>query len=177
MAHQWIMAGQGVHGIRLSDSQKHMLDVWAKEYRGDLGIALSDTLGMGAFLKDFDKYFAKLYDGARHDSGDPYIWCEKLIEHYKSLNIDPRTKSAVFTDGLNIEKAVDLAIRFHNKIQTSFGIGTNLTNDVGFTPLNIVIKLVEVNGNPVAKLSDSMGKGMCEDYDYLNYLKKVFNVK
>lgn len=177
MAHQWIMAGQGVHGIRLSDSQKHMLDVWTKEYRGDLGIALSDTLGMGAFLKDFDKYFAKLYDGARHDSGDPYIWCEKLIEHYKSLNIDPRTKSAVFTDGLNIEKAVDLAIRFHNKIQTSFGIGTNLTNDVGFTPLNIVIKLVEVNGNPVAKLSDSMGKGMCEDYDYLNYLKKVFNVK
>jgi nicotinate phosphoribosyltransferase len=174
MAHQWICAGQGIPGIRLSDSQKHMLEVWAKEYRGDLGIALSDTLGMDAFLRDFDKYFAKLYDGARHDSGDPFIWCEKLIDHYKKLGIDPRTKTAVFTDGLDIQKAIDIVKKFHNKIQTSFGIGTNLTNDVGFTPLNIIIKLIKVNRNPVAKLSDSPGKGMCEDYEYLNYLKKVF---
>jgi nicotinate phosphoribosyltransferase len=176
MSHQWIMVGQGLPNVRISESQKYMLDAWVKEYRGDLGIALSDTLGFDAFLQDFDPFFAKLYDGCRHDSGDPFAWCDKLIAHYKKLKIDPRTKAAVFSDGLTFPLALDLCSEFHDQIQTSFGIGTNLTNDCGFDPLQIVIKLTEVNGHPVAKISDSSGKGMCQDAEYLKYLKKVFNI-
>jgi len=177
MSHQLIQLGQGLPNVRLSESQRYMLDMWVREYRGDLGIALSDTLGFDAFLRDFDNFFAKLYDGCRHDSGDPYIWCDKLINHYKKLGIDPKTKTAVFSDGLTIPKAMDLAIHYNDKIKTSFGVGTNLTNDCGYTPLQIVIKLVRVNGNPVAKISDSPGKGMCEDEEYLKYLKTVFKIE
>jgi len=176
MAHEWLMCGQSLSNVRLVDSQKYMLDKWVQEYRGDLGIALSDTLGFDAFLRDFDKYFSKLYDGCRHDSGDPYRWCEKLIQHYIDMGIDPTTKSAVFSDGLNFELALNLAEKFHGRIKTSFGIGTNLTNDVSFEPLQIVMKIVKVNNNPVAKLSDSSGKGMCEDAEFLRYLKKVFKI-
>ena len=100
MSHQWIQAGQGLPNVRISESQRYMLDKWVQEYRGDLGIALSDTLGFDAFLRNFDAFFAKLYDGCRHDSGDPYAWCEKLIAHYEKLKIDPRNKTAVFSDGL-----------------------------------------------------------------------------
>jgi nicotinate phosphoribosyltransferase len=177
MSHQWIMASQGLNNIRLSESQKFMLDAWVKEYRGDLGIALSDTLGFDAFLRDFDLFFAKLYDGCRHDSGDPYAWCEKLISHYEKLKIDPKTKSAIFSDGLTFPLALDLCDEFSDRIKTSFGIGTHLTNDRGFEPLQIVIKLTKVNDHPVAKISDSEGKGMCEDEEYLKYLKSVFNVR
>lgn len=176
MAHEWVMAGQGLSNVRLVNSQKYMLETWVKEYRGDLGIALSDTLGFEAFLNDFDKFLAKLYDGCRHDSGNPYTWCLSLIKHYKKLGIDPRTKTAVFSDGLTFEKALQLYETFKDQIQTSFGIGTNLTNDVGLTPLQIVIKLVYVNGSPVAKLSDSPGKGMCENESFLNYLKYVYQI-
>jgi len=176
MAHEYLQAGQGL-GPRLVHSQKFMLEKWVQEYRGDLGIALSDVVGFDAFLRDFDKYFAKLYDGCRHDSGDPIEWCERLIAHYESLGIDPMTKTAVFSDGLNFTNAFDIANRFRGRIKTSFGIGTNLTNDVGITPLQIVMKMVECNGSPVAKISDSKGKGMCEDDEYLKYLKKVFKIK
>jgi nicotinate phosphoribosyltransferase len=177
MSHQLIQVGQGLNKIRLSESQKYMLDMWVKEYRGNLGIALSDTLGFDAFLNDFDLFFAKLYDGCRHDSGDPFVWGEKLIAHYKKLKIDPTTKTAVFSDGLTVPLALDLFTHFCGRIKTSFGIGTNLTNDCSYDPLQIVIKLVRVNGHPVAKISDSPGKGMCEDTDYLKYLKTVFNVR
>jgi len=153
-----------------------MLEKWAQEYRGDLGIALTDTINMNAFLKDFDLYLAKLYDGCRHDSACPFEWGEKLIKHYEKLRIDPMTKSAVFSDGLNIPKAIEIAKYFKGKIKTSFGIGTNLTNDVGIKPLSIVIKLVKVNGNPVAKISDEPQKAICEDLDFLHYLKKVYKV-
>jgi nicotinate phosphoribosyltransferase len=176
MSHQLTMAGQGLPNIRLADSQKYMLDTWVHEFRGDLGIALSDTLGFDAFLRNFDLYFAKLYDGCRHDSGDPYLWCEKLIKHYEKLKIDPRTKTAVFSDGLTFPLALDLHKTFSDRIKTSFGIGTNLTNDCSYVPLQIVMKLISVNGNPVAKVSDSLGKGMCEDTDYLKYLKSVFKI-
>jgi len=152
-----------------------MLDVWAREYRGDLGIALTDVIGMDAFLRDFDMFFAKLYDGCRHDSGDPIEWGEKLIAHYESMNINPKTKTAIWSDGLTIPKAISIYMNFHERIKCGFGIGTNLTNDVGFDPLNIVIKMIECNGQPVAKLSDSPGKTMCEDKEYVKYLKKVFN--
>lgn len=176
MAHEWIQAGQAV-GVRLVDSQKRMLQAWVDEYRGDLGIALSDTLGIDAFLRDFDGYFAKLYDGVRHDSGDPIEWGEKVIAHYNSLGIDPRTKSFVFSDGLDVPKALEILDHFRNRVNVTFGIGTNLTNDFGdITPLQIVMKITKCNGSPVAKISDSAGKGMCHDDAYLDYLRKVFNI-
>ena len=176
MSHQWIMCGQGLPNVRISESQRFMLDAWVNEYRGDLGIALSDTLGFDAFLRDFDPFFAKLYDGCRHDSGDPFTWCEKLIAHYRKLKIDPKTKAAVFSDGLTFPLALDLCSEFWSRIQTSFGIGTNLTNDCGYEPLQIVIKITKVNNHPVAKVSDSAGKGMCDDEGYLKYLKNVFKI-
>jgi len=176
MAHEFIQAGQGVNRVQLVNSQKFMFEKWAEEYRGDLGIALTDTIGMKAFTKDFDLYLAKLYDGCRHDSGDPFTWGKSLIEHYKSLGVDPLTKSAVFSDNLNFEKAAGINDYFRNKIKVSFGIGTDLTNSVGIKPLSIVIKLVSVNGNPVAKISDEPEKVICEDPEFLSYLKKVYEV-
>jgi len=125
-------------------------------------------------LRDFDKLFCKAYDGCRHDSGDPYEWGEKLIRHYKDMGIDPTTKSAVFSDSLDVEKAIALARHFHGRLRSSFGIGTFLTNDMGFAPLSIVIKMVRCNGRPVAKLSDSPGKAMCHDDVYLAYLREIF---
>jgi nicotinate phosphoribosyltransferase len=175
MAHEALMAMQAY--VRVADSQKFFLDTWVQEFRGDLGIALSDVVGMDAFLRDFDLFFCKLYDGARHDSGDAYNWCQKLIDHYKKMGIDPKTKTAVFSDGLTFPKAIDLARTFNDKIKTSFGIGTDLTNDLGPEALQIVIKMTRCNGKPVAKISDSPGKLMCKDDEYVKYLMHVFNIK
>jgi nicotinate phosphoribosyltransferase len=176
MAHEWIQAGQAI-GVRLIDSQKRMLQAWVDEYRGDLGIALTDTLGVNAFIKDFDLYFAKLYDGVRHDSGDPIEWGEKMIAHYQSLGIDSRTKLFIFSDGLTFARAIEIFKHFRNRVKLSFGIGTNLTNDFAdIEPLQIVLKMTKCNGRPVAKLSDSPSKGMCQDEAYLFYLKNVFGI-
>lgn len=175
MAHEFMQAFQALD-VRLRDSQKAALEAWVHEYRGDLGIALTDVVGMDAFLRDFDLYFAKLFDGLRHDSGDPYIWGDKAIAHYEKLKIDPKTKILTFSDGLDLEKAWELYQYFKGRIRTSFGIGTNLTNDMGITPINIVLKLVECNGQPVAKLSDSPGKTMINNDTYLAYLRQVFEV-
>ena len=175
MAHEWIQAMQAL--TLLKDSQKFALQKWADEYRGDLGIVLSDCLGFKTFLKDFDPYFAKLYDGCRHDSGNPFDWGNQLIDHYKNRFIDPKTKTAVFSDGLNFKAALQLHNYFNTRIKTAFGIGTNLTNDLGVTPLQIVIKMVECDGQHVAKLSDSPGKLMCNDKVYLKHLKQTFNIK
>ncbi len=175
MAHEFMQAFQALD-VRLRDSQKAALEAWVHEYRGDLGIALTDVVGMDAFLRDFDLYFAKLFDGLRHDSGDPYIWGDKAIAHYKKLKIDPKTKILTFSDGLDLAKAWELHQYFKDQIKTSFGIGTNLTNDMGIMPINIVLKLVECNGQPVAKLSDSPGKTMINNDTYLAYLRQVFEV-
>jgi len=176
MAHEWIMAGQAV-GVKLHMSQKHMLQKWTDEYRGDLGIALTDTITLDAFLKDFDLYFAKLYDGVRHDSGDPFNFGYKIIEHYKKLGIDPLTKTIVFSNSLDFNRIEMLAREFRGKINTSFGIGTNLTNDFpGIKPLSIVMKMSRCNGYPVAKISDDAEKVMCDDPRFLEYLKTVFRV-
>lgn len=175
MAHEFMQAFQALD-VRLRDSQKAALEAWVHEYRGDLGIALTDVVGMDAFLRDFDLYFAKLFDGLRHDSGDPYIWGDKAIAHYQKLKIDPKTKILTFSDGLDLNKAWELHQYFKDRIKTSFGIGTNLTNDMGLTALNIVLKLVECNGQPVAKLSDSPGKTMINNDTYLAYLRQVFEV-
>jgi len=176
MAHEYMQACQGL-GPRLRDAQVFAFDKWAQEYRGDLGIALSDTYGMDAFLRDFDMYFCKLFDGARHDSGDPFEWGEKLIAHYQKNRVDPRTKTLIFSDQLSFPLAIEISRRFHGRARTSFGIGTNLTNDVGFEPLNIVIKMTECNGQPVAKVSDSPGKTVSTDARYLAYLRQVFGLE
>ncbi|NLZ11583.1 MAG: nicotinate phosphoribosyltransferase [Alcaligenaceae bacterium] len=175
MAHEYLQACQAL-GPRLRDSQVFALEVWAKEYRGDLGIALSDVYGMDAFLRDFDMYFCKLFDGARHDSGDPFIWGERMLEHYKANRTDPRTKTLIFSDALTIPRAIELARRFAGRCKVSFGIGTNLTNDLGHEPLQIVMKMVRCNGQPVAKVSDSPQKTMCDDTAYLAYLRQVFQL-
>jgi nicotinate phosphoribosyltransferase len=176
MAHEYLQACQAL-GPRLRDSQTFAFEVWAKEYRGDLGIALSDVYGLDAFLRDFDMYFCKLFDGARHDSGDPIVWGERLIEHYRKNRVDPRTKTLVFSDALDFPRVAELYRRFKDRAIVAFGVGTNLTNDLGYTPLQIVIKMVRCNGQPVAKLSDSPEKNMCEDEAYLAYLRQVFDIR
>src|SRR5690606_32062706 len=158
------------------DSQVAAFDTWAREYRGDLGIALTDVIGLDAFLRDFDLYFCKLFDGMRHDSGDPFEWGERMIEHLEAHRIDPRSKVLVFSDGLDIDRVMQLYARFHGRARMSFGIGTILTNDVGAPPLSIVITMVRGNGQPVAKLSESPGNTMCDDPAYLAYLRQVFEV-
>ena len=175
MAHEFLQAFQALD-VRLRNFQKSALETWVQEYRGDLGIALTDVVGMDAFLRDFDLYFAKLFDGLRHDSGDPYEWGDKAYAHYKKLKIDSKTKMLTFSDGLNLEKAWSLHNYFKDRFQVSFGIGTNLTNDMGQTPLNIVLKLVECNGQSVAKISDSPGKTMTDNDTFLAYLRQVFDI-
>ena len=175
MAHEYLQACQAL-GPRLRDSQVFGFESWAKEYRGDLGIALSDVYGMSAFLRDFDMYFCKLFDGARHDSGDPFLWGERMIAHYNKNRVDPKTKTLIFSDGLTVPRTVELYQQFKGRCQLAFGIGTNLTNDLGYEPLQIVIKMVRCNGQPVAKLSDTPSKNMCDDEKYLAYLRQVFEI-
>ena len=176
MAHEYLQSYQAQR-VRLRDFQKAALEDWVQEYRGDLGVALTDVVGMDAFLADFDLYFAKLFDGLRHDSGDPYEWGEKALAHYARLRIDPHAKRLVFSDGLSIQKALALHDYFSDRTQVGFGIGTSLTNDMGFDPLSIVMKLVHCNGQPVAKLSDSPGKSMNIDETFLAYLRQVFHIR
>jgi nicotinate phosphoribosyltransferase len=175
MAHEYLQAFQAL-GPRLRDSQVAALEAWAHEYRGDLGIALSDVVGLDAFLRDFDMYFCKLFDGVRHDSGDPFVWGDRMLAHFQHNRVDPASKTLVFSDGLDFAKVMRLHDHFRGRCQVAFGVGTHLTNDLGPTPLNIVIKMVRCNGQPVAKLSDSPGKSMCDDPGYLSYLRQVFGV-
>jgi nicotinate phosphoribosyltransferase len=175
MAHEYLQACQAA-GPRLRDSQTFAFNTWAREYRGDLGIALSDVCGMDAFLRDFDLFFCKLFDGVRHDSGDPFEWGEKLIAHYKRMRIDPLTKAMVFSDSLDVPLAISLFEYFRGRAQTAFGIGTNLTNDLGHEALQIVIKMTRCNGQPVAKISDEPSKTMDYDPSYVAYLREVFQV-
>ncbi|MEJ8811307.1 nicotinate phosphoribosyltransferase [Variovorax ureilyticus] len=176
MAHEYLQACQAL-GPRLRDSQVYGFEVWAKEYRGDLGIALSDVYGMSAFLRDFDLYFCKLFDGARHDSGDPFQWGERMLAHYVANRVDPQTKTLIFSDSLTVPRTIELYQQFRGRCQLAFGIGTNLTNDLGYEPLQIVIKMIACNDQPVAKLSDTPSKNMCEDERYLAYLRQVFEIE
>ncbi|MBO0234208.1 nicotinate phosphoribosyltransferase [Vibrio parahaemolyticus] len=181
VAHEWFMGHQALVNVR--DSQKIALQRWQKMFNGALGIALTDTIGIDAFLKDFDEELSNAYVGVRHDSGCPFTWGEKMIAHYESLGIDPMTKILVFTDGLNFEQALDICEHFQGRVQVSFGIGTSLANDMGnyvndqgeaYQPLSIVIKMVTCNGSPVAKISDEPEKAMCEDIFFLMNLKRRF---
>ena len=173
MAHEWIMCtGQGNHKHNPAYSNFYALDAWVKEYGVLNGIALTDTITTDCFLKDFDLTFATLFGGVRHDSGDPYAWGEKLIKHYESLGINPKTKTLLFSDSLNFEKADKLFRHFNNRINVAFGIGTYLSNDTDVEPLNIVMKTTLCNGQDVAKISDVEGKGMCKNANYVDYLKR-----
>lgn len=159
-AHEWFMAHAAMFGTR--SANKMGLDAWMKEYGGRLGHALTDTFTTDAFLETFDYLFARQFDGVRQDSGDPFAFGEKIIAHYRSLNIDPASKMIIFSDSLDAEKAVALQKAFGGRIKVAFGIGTNFTNDVGVEPLNMVIKLryCWIHGRrvEVVKLSDDVGK-------------------
>lgn len=176
MAHEWIMCvGQGNHKHNPAYSNWYALDSWVKEYGILNGIALTDTITTDCFLKDFQLTFATLFSGVRHDSGGPYEWGEKLIEHYEKLGIDPKTKTLLFSDSLNFDKASDIYRRFSDRINVAFGIGTYLSNDTKVEPLNIIMKVTKCNGQDVSKLSDIDGKQMCKNPDYVEYLKRCID--
>lgn len=172
-AHEYVQMFQGVPGVQMAYTNKVAMDEWFEEYQGDLGTALTDTLGTDLFLEDFTKLQAMCYSGVRHDSGDPYAWGEKMIAKYESYGIDPKTKTLLFSDGLDFDRAQRIHDYFKDRIKVSFGIGTFLSNDTHVKPLNIVIKLQYVNGHPVAKLSDTPGKTMCQDDTYVDYLQSA----
>ncbi len=178
MAHEWLQAHQQL-GYRLADSQKMALENWVNVYRGDLGIALTDVINTDSFLKDFDDPFLyKLFDGVREDSEpDPIRFGHRIVNFYHRKGIDPKTKTIIFSNGLDFEKAIKIHSQLHNLIGLSFGIGTNLANDWSTPALNMVIKMVKCNGQPVAKISNSPGKGMCEDKQFVSYLKSVYNLE
>ena len=174
MAHEWIMSvGQGDHKHNPAYSNYYALEAWIKEYGVLNGIALTDTITTDCFLKDFDLAKATLFSGVRHDSGDPYAWGDKMVEHYKALGIDPKTKTLLFSDSLNFEKADQIFRYFRDKAKVAFGIGTYIANDTDVEPLNIVMKTTFCNGQDVAKLSDVEGKGMCKNQDYVDYLRRT----
>ena len=159
-AHEWFMAHAAIFGFRMANFRA--LEAWSNVYRGHLGTALTDTFTTSAFLGDFDAFYAKLFDGVRHDSADAAEFAETIIAHYESLRIDPKTKNIVFSDGLTTRKAVGLNTEFNDRIGCSFGIGTHLTNDVGHTPLNMVVKMTALDCGhgwvDTVKLSDAPGK-------------------
>ncbi|WPC76834.1 nicotinate phosphoribosyltransferase [Vibrio porteresiae] len=183
IAHEWFMGHQAL--VNVKDSQRVALDQWLKAFDGQLSIAPTDTLTIDAFLEDFNMHLAKAYDGIRHDSGNPFVWGDRMIEHYESMGIDPKSKVFIFSNGLNFDEALELCEYFAGRVRISFGIGTFLTNDlagwknsqgVAYKPLSIVIKLTECNGRPVAKISDEPEKAMCEDPIFLANLKRRFNI-
>jgi nicotinate phosphoribosyltransferase len=177
MAHEYLQAMQVLNTQGVIFSQKEALEIWLDEYRGILSVALTDVIGMESFLTDFDYLLSKAYDGTRHDSGDPVWWGDLQIAHYNKFNIDPKTKLLVFSDGLKVDVIENLYRKFCRKIKLSFGWGTNLTNDFGVETLNIVMKIVRCNTFPVVKISDSEGKTMCEDKNYIDYIKHLFGLK
>ena len=170
-AHEFVQMYQGIDSIPLAYTNHYAMQDWYDEYKGDNGTALTDTITTDLFLLDFDRSMVNNYTGVRHDSGDPYEWGEKIISHYQKYGVDPKSKQLLFSDSLDFDRAQALYDHFKDKTKVSFGIGTFCSNDTDVRPLNIVIKLQYVNGRPVAKLSDSPGKSMCKDPEYLKYLK------
>ena len=173
MAHEWIMCvGQGNHKHNPAYSNWYALDAWVKEYGVLNGTALTDAITTKCFLKDFQLTYSTLFSGVRHDSGDPYDWGNMMIDHYKNLGIDPTTKTLLFSDSLDFERATAINKYFKGKAKVAFGIGTYIANDTKVEPLNIIMKTTACNGMDVAKLSDVEGKGMCKNPDYIHYLKR-----
>ena len=178
MAHEWIMCtGQGNHKHNPAYSNWYALDAWVKEYGILNGIALTDTITTDCFLRDFQLTYATLFSGVRHDSGDPYEWGDKMIAHYNSLGINPRTKTLLFSDSLDFERATALYDYFKDKAKVAFGIGTFISNDTDEEALNIVMKTTKCTGMDVAKISDVAGKGMCKNPDYVDYLNRCIDYR
>lgn len=176
MAHEWIMCvGQGNHKHNPAYSNWYALDAWVKEYGILNGTALTDTITTDCFLKDFQLTYATLFSGVRHDSGDPMEWGDKMIRHYESLGIDPKTKTLLFSDSLDFDRAHALREYFKDRCKVAFGIGTFLSNDTEVPALNIVMKITFCNGMDVAKVSDTPGKGMCKNQEYVDYLQRCIN--
>lgn len=177
MAHEFIMCvGQGNHKHNPAYSNWYALDAWVKEYGILNGTALTDTITTDCFLRDFQLTYATLFSGVRHDSGDPFVWGDKMIFHYESLGIDPTTKTLLFSDSLNFEKADKLFNYFKGRAKVAFGIGTYISNDTNkSTPLNIVMKVTRCNGMDAAKISDTPGKGMCKNPEYVKYLERCID--
>ena len=170
-AHEFVQMYQGIDNIPLAYTNHYAMQDWYNEYQGDNGTALTDTITTDLFLMDFNRAMVNNYSGVRHDSGDPYEWGEKIIRHYQKYGVDPKTKLLLFSDSLDFDRAEALYQYFRDRTKVSFGIGTFVANDTEAEPLNIVIKLQYVNGRPVAKLSDSEGKVMCQDENFLQYLE------
>ena len=176
MAHEWIMCvGQGNHKHNPAYSNWYALDAWVKEYGVLNGTALTDAITTKCFLKDFQLTYATLFSGVRHDSGSPYEWGDMMIEHYKELGLDPTTKTLLFSDSLNFEKATEINRYFKGKVKTAFGIGTFIANDTCVPALNIVMKTTACNGGDVAKISDVEGKGMCKNPEYIYYSQRCID--
>lgn len=176
MAHEWIMCvGQGNHKHNPAYSNWYALDAWVKEYGILNGTALTDAITTDCFLRDFQLTYATLFSGVRHDSGDPIEWGEKMVKHYESLGIDSRQKTLLFSDSLNFEKADQIFRHFNGRAKVAFGIGTYLSNDTCVPALNIVMKTTKCNGMDVAKISDTPGKGMCKNPEYIEYLQRCIN--
>lgn len=176
MAHEFFQGCQAL-APSLAEAQRFALETWLDEYAGRLGIALSDTYGIEAFLADFNAPLARAYTGVRHDSGDPFEWTDRMLEHYRRRGIDPCAKTLVYSDSLSVPRAIEIFARYHHHARLAFGIGTNLTNDLGPEPLNIVIKMTRLNDQAVAKLSDDPGKAISPDPAYLDYLREVYQRK
>ena len=176
MAHEWIMCvGQGNHKHNPAYSNWYALDAWVKEYGILNGTALTDTITTDCFIKDFQLTYSTLFSGVRHDSGDPFEWGDKMIAHYEELGIDPKTKTLLFSDSLDFERANKLYKYFKDKSKVAFGIGTYIANDTDAPSLNIVMKTTACNGMDVAKISDTPGKGMCKNHDYVHYLQRCID--
>ena len=176
MAHEYIMCvGQGNHKHNPAYSNWYALDAWVKEYGILNGTALTDTITTDCFLEDFQLTYATLFSGVRHDSGDPFVWGDKMIAHYESLDINPKNKTLLFSDSLDFERADRIFKYFSGRINVAFGIGTYISNDTDVEPLNIVMKTTKCNGMDVAKISDVAGKGMCKNEEYVDYIKRCIN--
>jgi nicotinate phosphoribosyltransferase len=157
----------------IRNSHQDFLNLWWDQYGYGLSIALTDTFGSEFFFKDMTSWQAAQWKGLRHDSGNPYVFGENTINFYKSKGVDPKEKMIVFSDGLDVDKIVHLADFFNGKIKTSFGWGTNLTNDLGLGALSLVVKPVAANGVPLVKLSDNLAKAMGDPATVERY-KRVF---
>lgn len=175
MAHEYIMHFQGITHPAMA--QQRALKEWNSFYKGELGVALTDTIGMDSFLKDFDKAMASAYSGVRWDSGDAEVWAEKMIAHYEQNGLDPQEKTFIFSDGLTYERAAELSRKYSGRVRTAMGIGTNTTNDFGESKkLSIVIKMTHCNGFPLCKISDEPAKATSPSLKYLNFVKELYGI-
>ncbi|KAI8372457.1 nicotinate phosphoribosyltransferase [Blakeslea trispora] len=181
-AHEFFMAVSALEGVE--HANRETLEIWHNVYQGSLGVALTDTFTTDVFLRDFDHRLASAYAGVRQDSGDASVFIDKFVAHYRSLGIDPSTKLIVFSDSLNVERAIELYDHATKAgIKASFGIGTSFTNDfqkvsdpsTKSKAMNIVIKLRECNGKRVIKLSDDVQKHSADEAT-VNSFKQILGI-